>query len=87
MPDHSSESMKKLQVDQSQVAMQPLTDKQKKLAVRDEFLRRPPNQIVTMIKSPFATREPYIFFPYPPFLGSQRALPSDLSRIVQYNQE
>ena len=50
--------------------MQPMTDKQKKLAIREEFLRRPPNQIVTMIKSPFATREPYIFFPYPPFLGS-----------------
>ena len=40
-----------------------------------------------MIKSPFATREPYIFFPYPPFLGSQRTLPQDYSRIVQYNQD
>jgi len=59
-----------------------MTDKEKKKANREEFLKRPPNQIVTMIKSPFATREPYIFFPYPPFLGSQRNLPTDHSRIV-----
>ena len=79
--------MKKLQSGQSQVMPAQMTDKQRKHAIRDEFLRRPPNQIVTMIKSPFPTREPYIFFPYPPFLGSQRNLPSDYSRIVQYNQE
>ena len=64
-----------------------MTEKQRKIAIRDEFLKRPPNQIVTMIKSPFATREPYIFFPYPPFLGSQRDLPRDYSRIVQFTQD
>lgn len=82
-------AMKKMGADQSgqQLALTQMTDKQRKHAVRDEFLRRPPNQIITMIKSQFASREPYIFFPYPPFLGQQRPLPGDFSRIVQYTQD
>lgn len=62
-----------------------MTDKQRKRAIREEFLRRAPNQLVTMIKSPFPNREPFLFFPYAPFLKMQRRLPNDHSRIIQYN--
>lgn len=64
-----------------------MTDKQRKLALREEFLRREPNQLVTLIKSPFPNREPFLFFPYAPFLKMQRKLPKDYSRIIQYTQE
>jgi hypothetical protein len=64
-----------------------MSEKQKKHAIRDEFLRRPPNQLVTLIKSPFPNRDPFLFFPYAPFLKIQRKLPKDFSKIVQYNQE
>jgi hypothetical protein len=54
----------------------PLTkDRAQKIAERDIYLRRPPNQTVTLIKSTFAGRDPYIFFPYPPYLNIQRPLP------------
>ena len=56
-----------------------------KHALRDAYLRRPPNQIVTLIKSQFPGRDPYVFFPYPPILKTQRTLPADMSRIVQYS--
>ena len=40
-----------------------------KKAIRKAFLERPPNQIVSLIKSQFGpAREPWLFFPYPPFL-------------------
>ena len=64
-----------------------MTDKERKRANRDEFLHRPPNQIVTLIKSQFPTREPVVFFPYAPFLGQQRQLPNEQTRIVQYHQD
>ena len=64
-----------------------MSEKQRKHADRDAYLRRPPNQTITMIKSQFRNREPYLFFPYPPFLKMQRALPQDLRRIVQYSQD
>lgn len=63
----------------------PLGDS--KHALRDAYLRRPPNQIVTLIKSQFPGREPYVFFPYPPVLKTQRTLPADISRIVQFTQK
>ena len=48
----------------------PMVDKNMdKKAIRAAFLQRPPNQIVTLIKSQFGpAREPWLFFPYPPFL-------------------
>ena len=58
-----------------------------KQADRDTYLRRPPNQTITLIKSQFQGHEPYLFFPYPPFLKANRTLPQDMSRVVQYNQK
>ena len=49
---------------------------------REAYLRRPPNQTITLIKSQFPNREAVVFFPYPPFLKVQRTLPNDMSRIV-----
>ena len=49
----------------------PNTNPQKtgdKYADREAFLKRPPNQTVTLIRSLFQGREPYLYFPYPPFL-------------------
>ena len=48
-----------------------------KAQIREAFLRRPPNMTVTLIKSPFANREPWVYFPYPAFLGKKRPLPED----------
>lgn len=47
-----------------------VTDKKNKskTAARDEFMDRPANQTVTLIKSVFTCRESFLFFPYPPFL-------------------
>ena len=67
--------------------MANMTDKQRKHAIRDEYLRREPNQLVTLIKSPFPNREPFLFFPYAPFLKMQRKLPKDYSRIIQFTQD
>jgi hypothetical protein len=39
-----------------------------KRAAREAFLKRPANQIITLIQSQFPGRDPYLFFPYPPFL-------------------
>lgn len=50
-------------------------DRAKNIADRDLYLRRPPNQTVTLIKSQFGGRDPYLFFPYPPYLNIQRPLP------------
>ena len=55
-----------------------------KQAIRDAYLRRPPNQTLTLVKSQFQGHQPFLFFPYPPFLNVQRTLPTDLSRIVQF---
>jgi len=66
---------------------QEKADRQRKHAVRDEYLRRPPNSLVTLIKSPFANREPFVFFPYAPFLKVQRPLPKDYSKIIQFYQD
>lgn len=69
------------------IAVPSGSDKAQKRANREAFLKRPPNQMVTFIKSPFPGREPVLFFPYPPFLKKQRPLPQDLRRIVQYKQD
>jgi tubulin polyglutamylase TTLL4 len=61
-------------------------DRARKLAERDAYLKRPPNQTVTLIKSVFPHTEPFLFFPYPPYLKVQRPLPKDYNRIVQFNQ-
>ena len=47
----------------------PMTkDRARKLAERDAYLKRPPNQTITLIKSQFPGRDPFLFFPYPPYL-------------------
>ena len=82
MEDDDDSSQEDARVAVSQ-ANKPLSkDRAQKLAERDLYLRRPPNQTVTLIKSQFAGRDPYLFFPYPPYLNIQRPLPQDLSRIV-----
>lgn len=37
-------------------------------SLKEAFLRRPPNNIVTILKSPIPNRPPTVFFNYPPFL-------------------
>jgi hypothetical protein len=42
-------------------------------SLKEAFLRRPPNPIVTLHYGPIQGRPPTIFFPYPPFLKKKRA--------------
>lgn len=82
--DSSEENNKHLSSD----LQRPMTkDRAKKLAERDAYLRRQPNQTITLIKSQFPGKDPFLFFPYPPYLNIQRPLPTDLSRLIQYNQK
>lgn len=64
-----------------------MSEKEVKRAQRKAFLIRPPNQMITLIKSVFPGRDPFLYFPYPPFLKMQRPLPSNLNRVIQYNQD
>lgn len=41
-------------------------------SLKEAFLRRPPNNIVTLQEGPFPNRHPSIFFQYPPFLQVKR---------------
>ena len=43
-----------------------------KMSAKEAFLLRPPNNVITLIKSPFNKRPPTIFFPYPGYLKMQR---------------
>jgi hypothetical protein len=41
-------------------------------SLKEAFLRRPPNNIVTLQEGPIPGRHPSIFFQYPPFLNIKR---------------
>jgi len=43
-------------------------DGKPKTKLKQAFLQRPPNNVVTLLKSPFNKRPATIFFPYPSFL-------------------
>lgn len=79
-----------IMIDQNEMAQEvqapQIQGNMDKKQVRAAFLDRPPNQIVTLVKSQFGSqREPWLFFPYPPFLKIQRGLPRDATRIVQFS--
>ena len=54
-------------------------------SLKEAFLRRPPNNIITLQYGPITGRSPTIFFNYPPFLKIQRPYKSD--RIQKFTQE
>ena len=54
-------------------------------SLKDAFLRRPPNNVITLTYGPVPGRPPTIFFNYPPFLQLQR--PFVPSRILKLSQE
>ena len=57
------------------------------MSAKEAFLLRPPNNVVTLIKSPFNKRPPTIFFPYPGFLKLQRPVEGGSQAIIRLTQE
>lgn len=54
-------------------------------SLKDAFLRRPPNNTITLTYGPIPGRPPTIFFNYPPFLQTQR--PFVPNQIVKLSQD
>jgi hypothetical protein len=54
-------------------------------SLKEAFLRRPPNNIITLVDSLIPGRQSSIFFNYPPFLNIKREFRKEM--ITQYTQE
>jgi len=50
---------------------------------KEAFLLRPPNNIVTLMKSLFNKRPATIFFPYPSFLKMNRPYDGGEDRLIR----
>ena len=53
-------------------------------SLKEAFLRKPPNNIVTLLRSVIPNRPPTVFFQYPPFLQIVRG--EDRGNLVQVGQ-
>ena len=54
-------------------------------SLKEAFLRRPPNNTITLLYGPIPGRAPTIFFAYPPFLKITRPYKQD--RVQKFTQE
>ena len=52
---------------------------QKDRSLKEAFLRRPANNVVTLNYGPIPGRQPTVFFNYPPFLKMNRNTPQNCS--------
>ena len=78
--DEETKSIIDNQLDQLVIHKPPQLTNQiqgKDRSLKEAFLRRPPNNLITVMYGPIPGRAPTVFFNYPPFLQIQRPYRQD----------